>query len=385
MSSWTIIGGGIHAVTIAIKLRSLGLDCTKLTIIDPHTNLCEQFDHFTKSIDMPYLRSPCVHHVHPDPFHLKQYGKKKQYTHASYGPYKRPNRDIFMEHTHDLIHSYNLNDCHVQGTVSQIKRVQSQWHILCHNQWIKSTHLVIAFGCNHDPFIPELFHNQPDVTYIFQNEHCLTHHASHIIGSGISAAHLTLKLLKKNNTEPIHLWMKKDITIHDFDADPGWLGPKNIKYFSQMTSSKARFNLIKQERHKGSMPKELELRLKKYIAQGRLIIHKNEITDIANHAIHTKQYCMYYDHLLLATGFKESIMQQPVIKQLVDSYQAPITHCGLPSINANLEWLPNLFVSGGLADLELGPFARNIMGGREAALRISEVYEKTTSNDATFI
>jgi hypothetical protein len=35
----------------------------------------------------------------------------------------------------------------------------------------------------------------------------------------ISAAHLTLKLLKKNNTEPIHLWMKKDITIHDFDAD----------------------------------------------------------------------------------------------------------------------------------------------------------------------
>jgi hypothetical protein len=33
----------------------------------------------------------------------------------------------------------------------------------------------------------------------------------------------------------------------------------------------------------------------------------------------------------------------------------------LPSINANLEWLPNLFVSGGLADLELGPFARNIM------------------------
>lgn len=43
------------------------------------------------------------------------------------------------------------------------------------------------------------------------------------------------------------------------------------------------------------------------------------------------------------------------------------------------------FVSGGLADLELGLFARNIMGGREAALRISEVYEKTTSNDATFI
>ncbi|NWK85173.1 NAD(P)-binding domain-containing protein [Staphylococcus sp. GSSP0090] len=383
MSSWTIIGGGIQAVTIAIKLRSLGLDASKLTIIDPHSHLCEQFDHYTKRINMPYLRSPCVHHVHPNPFHLKQYGKKMHYTHDSYGPYKRPNRDIFMEHTHDLIHRYNLNNCHIRGTVSQIKHDQSQWHILCHNQWLSSTHVVIAFGCNHDPYIPELCQNQPDVSHIFQDNPQFNHNASHVIGSGISAAHLTLKLLKANSAKHIHLWMKKDISIHDFDADPGWLGPKNMKHFSQLTSSTARYNLIKAERHKGSMPKELELRLKKYIAQGRLTIHKNEVTNITKHYIHTEQYCMYYDHILLATGFKESIMQQPLIKQLVNDYQAPIAHCGLPSITPNLEWLPNLYVSGGLADLELGPFARNIMGGREAALRISEVYENIIQHKAT--
>ncbi|WP_338120323.1 hypothetical protein [Staphylococcus kloosii] len=40
MQQWTIIGGGIHAVTIALKLRSMGLTQHQLTIIDPHNNLC---------------------------------------------------------------------------------------------------------------------------------------------------------------------------------------------------------------------------------------------------------------------------------------------------------------------------------------------------------
>ena len=36
----------------------------------------------------------------------------------------------------------------------------------------------------------------------------------------------------------------------------------------------------------------------------------------------------------------------------------------------------HLFVAGGLADLELGPFARNIMGGKEAAQRIYSVFQR---------
>ena len=51
-------------------------------------------------------------------------------------------------------------------------------------------------------------------------------HSSHVIGSGISAAHLTLKLINESHDKVIHLWMNKDIDIQHFDADPGWLGPK---------------------------------------------------------------------------------------------------------------------------------------------------------------
>ena len=62
-----------------------------------------------------------------------------------------------------------------------------------------------------------------------------------------------------------------------------------------------------------------------------------------------------------------------MVKNLIQQEQAPITRW-IPQITSELEWLPWLFVAGGLADLELGPFARNIMGGRDAAERIYQAY-----------
>ena len=39
--------------------------------------------------------------------------------------------------------------------------------------------------------------------------------------------------------------MNKDIEIHDFDADPGWLGPKKLNYLASISSSDARMKLVK--------------------------------------------------------------------------------------------------------------------------------------------
>ncbi len=94
---------------------------------------------------------------------------KMHYTNAAYGQYKRPNRNMFMEHTHDLIHSYHLNSCHIQGYVSDIKQSKQQWHVQLNNKnWISSDHVVVAFGCNHEIYIPELFQLQPDISHILK-------------------------------------------------------------------------------------------------------------------------------------------------------------------------------------------------------------------------
>lgn len=55
-------------------------------------------------------------------------------------------------------------------------------------------------------------------------------------------------------------------------------------------------------------------------------------------------------------GFKDTLMQQLIIKQIITNDDATVSDSGLPSTSAQLEWLPYLFVSGGLADLKLSPF-----------------------------
>lgn len=373
--SWTIIGGGIHAVTIAIKLRAAGLPADKLTIIDPHDSLCEQFDDFSCRIGMPFLRSPHVHHVHPDPFHLKQFAKTNQYTGATYGKYQRPQRDMFMDHTHKMLHEFDLNQRHIKDFAVNVDKEDGQWKVEMQNHDpVFSDKLVLAIGSNNIPHIPEMYQAHADVHHIFEDTEIPYETSSHVVGSGITAAHLTLKLIEESQSSKVHLWMNKSIEVYDFDADPGWLGPKNMTRYREIDSSKERLKVIAQERHKGSMPKELYLRLKKHKQEGNLEIHVNEIQAIRNHKIITENTEYQYDHILLATGFKNNIMQMPVIKNFVDNVNAPLTETKHPSLTENLEWVPGVYVSGALADIELGPFARSFAGGRESASRIAKTF-----------
>lgn len=197
---WTIIGGGLQGTTIALKLKNEGLKNEELTIIDPYSSLCERFNIYTQRISMPYLRSPFVHHIHPKPFHLKQYARYHQYTSAYYGPYKRPQRDMFMHHVHDLVHQYELNDCQIQNKVRKLNKRRDKWELkLVNGEKLVTDCVVISNGCTHAPYIPDLFLNKTKVKHIFADDynHSLDNDATHVIGSGISAVHLTLKLLKK--------------------------------------------------------------------------------------------------------------------------------------------------------------------------------------------
>ncbi|MGX0107598.1 hypothetical protein ACUW6S_001458 [Staphylococcus epidermidis] len=107
-----------------------------------------------------------------------------------------------------------------------------------------------------------------------------------------------------------------------------------------------------------------------------LVIHTSQIDDVTESYIISAGKYFEYKHILLATGFYNQLLTQPLIKNLIQNEQAPLNQSGYPSLSNELEWLNQLFVAGGLADLELGPFARNIMGGKESAERISKAYKR---------
>jgi hypothetical protein len=56
----------------------------------------------------------------------------------------------------------------------------------------------------------------------------------------------------------------------------------------------------------------------------------------------------------------------------VSDLELPIAPCGYPLVNSALCWTDGLYVLGPLAELEIGPVARNITGARQAAERISQ-------------
>lgn len=89
-----------------------------------------------------------------------------------------------------------------------------------------------------------------------------------------------------------------------------------MNYLASISSSDARMKLIEDERHSGSMPMELFLRLKKYVQSGRLVIHTSQIDDVTESYIISAGKYFEYKHILLATGFYNQLLTQPLIKIL---------------------------------------------------------------------
>ena len=76
------------------------------------------------------------------------------------------------------------------------------------------------------------------------------------------------------------------------------------------------------------------------------------------------------DRVLLATGFTGHRPGGAFVDGLIESASLPCASCGYPIVDKTLRWHPRVYVSGPLAELELGPTSRNISGARRAAERL---------------
>jgi thioredoxin reductase len=384
---WLIIGGGIHGCTIGNYLIKHGkTTIDELLIIDPHQEPMERWRMYTNRIGMEYLRSPSVHHIDVNPFSLQYFSRLNDST-AFYGRYKRPSLSLFNEHCETIVEEVKLKQCWEQGRVINVAREEGIWKVETdkgHTFFAKN--LVLSISVNEQLSIPkwgkklgEKF--SKNVYHIFSNQVINLRDLQPpivVVGGGITAAHTVIKLCSIFPGK-VTLLSRHRLHVHDFDSNPGWLGPKYMKYFSELTNYIERREQIKHARHRGSMTKELYRKIQRLEKQGKICTLHDEVqaASTQNDSIVLKLNNgnqLITKTVLFATGFETTLPKEGWLKKMIETEQLRCANCGFPIVTQKLEWCPHLFVSGPLAELEIGPVARNISGARKAAERIVNNY-----------
>lgn len=189
---------------------------------------------------MPFLRSPAVHHLDVNPFSLQAFVKDNGHNEGSsfLGRLKRPSLLLFQNHCDHLIKDLSLKRSWVQGSVETINQAQDGWEVqLQSGQMLQGQNLVLAIGISEQlswlecakklkkDAVSSVFHIfEPDLPDFDEMQAPFT-----IVGGGITAVYLTLKL-NKLFPKQVCLLKRHPFRIHIFDSDPAWLGPKNQIY-----------------------------------------------------------------------------------------------------------------------------------------------------------
>ena len=387
---WLIIGGGIHGTHIAARLLAdADVMPDRLRILDPAERLLDRWRTCTSTTGMAHLRSPSVHHLDLDPLSLQNFaGTGKHRRRGVFAPpYDRPSLALFNEHCDRVEQRFGLAALHIKERATRCTiECDAVVVELGDGRILETANLVLAVGAGEQPRWPTWApRNDPHVQHVFDpafDAWPVSPESVAVVGGGISAGHVAMRLLAEGHD--VHLVSRHALRQHQFDSDPGWLGPKYTTDFSREPDRDRRRAVISAARHRGSVPPDLGRSLRRAIRRERIQWHEGEVTGVVEHAEGLKIGLapgddLIVDRMLLATGFASRRPGGSLVDDLVTSATLPCASCGYPIVDTALRWHPRVYVSGPLAELELGPVSRNIAGARRAGERIVDAVRTNPS------
>lgn len=385
---WVVVGGGIHGVHVAVRLISeAGVPRSQLRLVDPATHLLDSWRRCTTNTGMQHLRSPAVHHLDVDPWSLLDFaGANRRGRGVAKGvfapPYLRPSVELFSQHCDEVIDRLGLDELHIQARAESIELSceAAEIHLDVGGKPLRAGHVVLAMGGSAPRW--------PEDARVLRDDGFMVRHVFEpgfrlkadewpervaVVGGGISAAQVALKLADAGKR--VHFVARHALRKHQFDSDPGWIGPKNMRRFSATADLSRRRQMIAEARHTGSLPPDVHRDLRWAIREERVTHHHGQpqLRAEGEHiAVQLEGKSLTVDGVLLATGFSQRRPGGAMVDQLIQRHALPCAECGYPVVDSHLRWHPAIFVTGPLAELEVGPVSRNIVGARKAANRIVE-------------
>lgn len=389
MLDWLIIGGGIHGTHLALVLtQRAGVASERLRILDPHPTLLARWHTCTANTGMTFLRSGAVHHLDLHPEALAYFSKEPvgQPYRRFIDPYRRPALDLFNAHAAHIITHYRLHERLIVGRACGLARCEGGWRVETVDGSIEARNVALALGAT-EPHWPvwaqHLRTAGAPIQHIFAPDFCRatlpswTHMV--VVGGGISAAQTALALAQQQ-PGTVTLLTRHALRTHDLDSDPGWIGPKYQTGFQQCRDYGQRRAIIQQARHRGSVPPDVDVQVRRAVQAEELRLMQAAVADAHQNDQGQVQLILtdgagtlMSDGVILTTGFDPQRPGGAWLDAVVTDLELPIAPCGYPIVNQALCWTDGLYVLGPLAELEIGPVARNITGARQAAERISQV------------
>uniref|UniRef100_A0A7S4K8P4 L-ornithine N(5)-monooxygenase [NAD(P)H] n=1 Tax=Odontella aurita TaxID=265563 RepID=A0A7S4K8P4_9STRA len=412
---WVVVGGGPHGVHIAARLlEEGGVSRGDLAIVDDEDQLLVKWKRRTMATGMAYLRSSSSYHLDVEEDALRNYAKKSKMVdgRSLFAPdYKRPLLELFNQHCDHVVDKFDLGDVHVQGTVTQVEPFEDYVRIFITESSgdvleCRAENVVLALG-NDSPAYPtwvchsaiksgkirHIFDEEPPAPSTHENSD--RHSSIAVVGGGISGAHLALKLSREMGPcATVHMICRHDLREQQFDTHQDWMMdsdaakrsqagggqgiPECQRHFSSLNSFAERRVVISQERKAGTISASVSRGkggLRYAIRDERIHWHKAEVSGMTEDddgvvlSLSSGEE-VRVSRVLLATGFGKRPPGGDLINAIADSAGLKLCSCGYPAPDRNLRWHKHIFVAGALAELELGPSARNIAGGRLASERI---------------
>ncbi len=383
---WLIIGGGIHGTHLSLVLMQRGgVAAHRLRVLDPYPTPLVRWHECTRNCGMAYLRSGGVHHIGLDPEDLGRFAARQPNPPTPHfiPPYRRPALTLFQQHCDHIIATNQLDQVRLVGRATALRRHSDGWQVETEHGSLTAHKVALAMGSMEYPAIPAwaspLIAQGAAIDHIFTPgmrrdqrgawQRCV------VVGGGISAVQLALTLAAQQ-PGTVTLLLRHPLREHQLDSDPGWLGPKYQDGFRALRDYTERRTQITRARHRGSVPPDLVVQLRQAIQQGQLAIQHAAVVAAQSTPTTGITLCLDVgppltaDWVLLATGFAPERPGGAWLTETIHTADLPLAPCGFPIAAPDLHWGQGLYVLGALAELELGPIARNIAGARQAAERI---------------
>lgn len=375
MLDWLIIGGGVCGTHIALSLTLRGgVSRHRIRVLDPHERLMQQWTTRSTRVGMQYLRSPAAHHAALEPDALIRFAEALHWQRAFVPPYSRPACGLFDRFHHELIERERLSALHHRGTATAARPYRFGWRIETADGALDARRLVLAPGPGDTGKRPAWAQvlAPSRAQHVFDPDFVEPHaNAIAVVGGGLSAVSYALAACKPGRR--VVLVSRHETRVHQFDSDPGWLGPRYLDRFATQSLAERR-SLIDRARRLGSVPEDTAEALGQAVAKKKLCVVRDEVVRAVasgdSIVLETPSLAVRCEHVVLATGFPRTRPGGKLVDDLVQSGSLPLAPCGFPSVDPLLHWGSGVYAAGGLAELELGPAARNISGARMSAERI---------------